>query len=235
MKVGIIQSNYIPWRGYFDFIDDVDLFIFHDDLQYTKNDWRNRNKIKTDRGLMWLTVPVHYRRTAQLICETPIDRSQGWEIKHMRLLQRWYGKTPFFPTYRDELSSILGRPFETISELNICLCRWIMGKLGIKTPLRLSSEFSPRGTKTERLVDLLRKAGATSYLSGPAARDYLDEALLRKSGFSLEYKGYLYRDYPQPWGDFAGGVTALDLLFNAGPEARSYLKSLAPNSTAGVL
>lgn len=233
MKVGIIQPNYMPWRGYFDFIDDVDLFIFYDDLQYTTRDWRNRNKIKTDRKAVWLTVPVHCKRTS-LICGTTIDRSQPWNQKHMRLFEFWYGKAPFFSRYRDELSAILGQPFETISDLDIALCRWIMDKLAIKTPLCCSSEFKPQGAKTERLIDLLKKVGATSYLSGPAARDYLDESLFLKNRITLEYKSYDYRPYPQLWGDFMGEVTVLDLLFNTGPGAREHLKSLTPNRVAAA-
>jgi hypothetical protein len=147
----------------------------------------------------------------------------------MRLFERWYSKAPFYLVYRDELSAILARPFETISDLNGALCRWIMEKLSIKTPIRLSSEYRPKGCKTERLIDLLGKAGATVYLSGPAAKNYLDTPLFFRNGLGLEYKRYDYDDYPQPWGKFVGDVTVLDLLFNVGPEARKYLKSRAAN------
>ena len=150
----------------------------------------------------------------------------------MRLLESWYGKAPHFPVYREELFEILSRPFETISDLNIILCRWVMDQFAIKTPLRRSSEFRPKGMKTERLIDLLGKAGATTYLSGPAAKEYLDVSLFRRHAIRLEYKRYDYEDYPQLWGGFLGEVTALDLLFNAGPKSREYLKSRAPNEIA---
>jgi len=232
VKVGIIQSNYLPWRGYFDFIDEVDLFIFHDDLQYTKNDWRNRNKIKTDAGTPWITVSVTYKNTTQLICNTSIDYSTRWNKKHINQFKQWYSNAPFFAAYSTELFEILQRPFETISSLNITLCFWIMEKLDIKTPTRLSWEFAPQKNKTERLIDLLKKVHATSYLSGPAAKNYLDEDLFIQNRISLEYKSYDYAPYSQLWGDFIGEVTVLDLLFNMGPSAKNHLKSLTQNEIA---
>ncbi len=228
MKVSIIQSNYIPWRGYFDFIDDMDLTIFYDDVQYTKNDWRNRNKLKTVNGTEWITVPVRSFSLSQLIQETPIDY-RGWEKKHKKQIIQWYAKARFFKQYRDELFTILEVNYETISELNITLCHWIMQKLEISTLTRMSSEFILNGSKTERLIDLLKKVGANIYISGPAGRSYLDEKLFREAGIGLEYKSYDYPHYPQLWGDFVGEVTVLDLLFNVGPDARQYLKSQSPN------
>lgn len=228
MKVGIIQSNFIPWRGYFDFIDDVDLFIFYDDVQYSKNDWRNRNKLKTVNGAEWITVPVRSFSLSQLIQETPIDY-RGWGKKHKKQIIQWYAKARFFKQYCDELFAILEVKYETISELNVTLCRWIMKKLEISTLTRMSSEFLLNGSKTERLIDLLEKVGATIYVSGPAGRSYLDEKLFQEAGISLEYKNYDYPTYPQLWGDFVGEVSVLDLLFNTGPEARKYLKSTKPN------
>lgn len=229
MRVGIIQSSYIPWRGYFDFIDDVDLFIFHDDLQYTKNDWRNRNKIKTDKGTIWLTVSVNYNSTSQLICDTTIDYSHRWNQKHINQIKQYYGKAPYFSEYRNDLFDILQNKFLTISDLNITLCKWIMEKLCIKTPLRFSSELSPIGKKTERLIGILKKVGATTYLSGPTAKDYLEEERFKQAGIGLEYKVYDYPEYPQLYGKFEPQVSVLDLLFNCGNDSRKYLKSLRPN------
>ena len=232
MKVGIIQSNYIPWRGYFDFIDDVDLFIFHDDLQYTKNDWRNRNKIKTNQGAIWITVPVNYNLTSQLISETRIDYSHNWVQKHINQFEQWYAKAPFYRDYSDELFGLLTMQYQTISKLNITFCRWVMEKLGIKTPTRLSSAFQAQGTKTTKIVNLLKIISANFYLSGPTAKGYLNESLFRENSIGLEYKSYDYPAYPQLWGEFISEVTVLDLLFNTGPEARNYLKSRSPNQLA---
>lgn len=229
MRVGIIQSCYIPWRGYFDFIDDVDLFIFHDDLQYTKGDWRNRNKIKTPRGLVWVIVPVHYKSTSQLICETIIDYSQRWIKKTINQMADNYQTSPYFKTYSDEFFNILNQKYETISQLNININNWIMQTLNIKTEIRISSEFHPVGSKTDRLIDILKKVGATSYLSGPSAKDYIEVEKFKEAGIGLEYKVYEYQEYPQLHGPFEPHVSVLDLLFNCGPDSRKYLKSLTPN------
>ncbi|HVT82393.1 MAG TPA: WbqC family protein [Phycisphaerae bacterium] len=225
MKVGIIQSNFIPWRGYFDVIDEVDVFVLHDDLQYTKNDWRNRNRIKTDRGPAWLTVPVHYANRAQLIQDTTIDYAQPWVAKHINLLRQWYRPAPHFAAYAENFFPLLQQTYGSISELNRTLLRWAMDHLGIRTPLRLSSELQVSGAKTERLIAMLTRLGATTYLSGPAAQDYLDLTLFRAHGIRLEFKTYDYAPYPQLGPDFAPAVSILDLLFNTGPDARQHLKS----------
>ena len=232
MRAGIIQSNYIPWRGYFDFIDSVDLFVFHDDLQYTKGDWRNRNKIKTPQGLRWLSVPVHYRNTSQLICETEIDYSQNWRASHINKFKNSYQKAPFFEDALELLEEGLVHADPTISQLNIRLVRLVCDYLQITTPLVMSSDFGVTGAATERVINLLESAGASVYLSGSSAEDYLDESLFCEHDISLEYKTYDYPPYPQLWGEFVGTVTALDLIANTGPEARRFLKSTTPNEVA---
>ena len=181
MIAGIIQSNFVPWRGYFDIIDDVDLFIYNDDLQYTKGDWRNRNKIKTSSGSRWVTVPVKYRDHTQLICETHIDYSTRWVEKMKNLIGENYRKSPFFQPFFDEFSVIIEKGYETISQLNINMNQWIMDKLNINTPIKLSSQYSPVGTKTDRVLDIVKKAGAHEYLSGPAGRGYIETDKFKKS------------------------------------------------------
>ena len=231
MRVGIIQSNYMPWRGYFDFIDDVDLFIFYDDVQYTHRDWGNRNRIKTDRGLMWLSVPVKHNLDT-LILEAEIDYQNRWVDKQTRSLELAYRKAPFFTMYAEELFGILATRFRTISALNIALCKWVMAQLGIRTETRMSSEFNVSGNKYERPMEILRRASATAYLSGPTARPYVDVNKYRDAGVQLEWKSYDYPEYPQLHGQFEPGVTVLDLLFNCGTGARDYLKSTTPNEKA---
>jgi len=232
LRVGIIQSNYVPWRGYFDFIDEVDLFIFHDDLQYTKGDWRNRNKIKTPKGLVWLTVPVKYEQTSQRICDTRIDYSQKWREGHLDRFRANYAITAFFVDAMSLWEEGLFCEDPTISQLNIRLIKLISGYLGITTPLVLSSEYAVKGTKTDRLIHLLKKVGATTYLSGPRAKGYLNENMFRDHGINLEYKSYDYPPYQQPWGEFVGTVSVLDLIANTGRAARNYLKSQTPNTVA---
>jgi hypothetical protein len=233
LRVGIIQSSYLPWRGYFDLIDDVDLFIFLEDVEYSRGTWRNRNRIKTPQGLRWLTVPVHHRM-GMLIQDVEIDYKLGWVDKHIASLRQSYSKAPHFERYANPIFDILARRLRTISELNVALTRELMRMLAIDTPTRLSSDIQASGQKDERVLSLLRAMGATHYLSGPAAKDYIVPARFAETGIALSYKSYQYTPYPQLHGVFESQVTVLDLLFNCGPESAKHLKSGVPNETAGV-
>ena len=225
MKVGILQSNFLPWRGYFDFIRETDLFIIHDDLQYTKGDWRNRNRIKTPRGLAWITVPVHYHHTSQLIEETSIDDSTPWVKKMLNRISESYRQAPCFEPYFSELADVLNRPAESISELNLRLIHWICSRLEIDTPIKLSREYHPEGTKTQRLIGILQQANASTYLSGPAAKVYLIPELFERAGIQLQYKQYEYPKYDQLYPPFESRVSVIDLLFMKGREAITYMEN----------
>lgn len=223
-KVAVLQSNYIPWKGYFDILHDVDLFIFHDDLQYTKQDWRNRNRIKTPAGLEWLTVPVGASED-RLICEVEI-RDPSWAQRHWRRLLQHYGRAPHFRTCRGFLEHVyLGSAWENLSDLNQTMIRTIARELlGIRTELRDSREYAPAGRKEDRLIDLLRKAQATVYVSGPAARSYIHPERFAAEGIELVWKDYSgYPEYPQLYPPFVHGVTVLDLLFHTGPAAPEHI------------
>lgn len=223
MKIGTIQSNFLPWRGYFDFIREVDLFIIHDDIQYTKGDWRNRNKIKTARGPEWITVPVHYRQSSQLIEETSIDYSKPWARNILNKIRDSYRNAPCFEPYFTELSDLLLEPAASISDLNLRLMKWVCTHLKIQTPLTFSREYNPQGNKTERLIGILKQAGATTYLSGPSAKAYLEPELFEQAGIKLEYKVYDYPEYEQLYLPFEPAVSVIDLLFMLGDDARNYL------------
>jgi hypothetical protein len=218
MKVGIIQSNFLPWCGYFDFIREVDLFILHDDLQYTKGDWRNRNRIKTPRGTEWITVPVHYQHTSQLIEETRIDSKTPWAQRMLNRIRESYRKAPHFEPYFSELSELLYDPAETISELNLRLIKWACFHLEITTPITFSRQYHPQGVKTERLIGILQQVGTTVYLSGPAAKVYLVPELFEQAGIRLEFKTYDYPVYEQLYPPFDPAVSIIDLLFMLGKE-----------------
>jgi len=230
MKVSIIQSNYIPWRGYFDLIKQTDTFVIYDDVQFTKNDWRNRNKIKIkDKSKpIWLSVPVFYN-FPQLILETKIDYSKNWQKKHLTTFKQSYSKALYFKESYDLYKDVINQDVQYISELNIRLIKVIMEYLEIETKLISSSELNVSGQKTERLVSILKKLGATTYVSGPTAKNYLDEQLFIDVGIGLEYKTYDYSPYPQLWGEFNGYVSILDLIANTGKEAKNYIKSQTPN------
>lgn len=224
MKVGIIQPSYIPWRGYFDFIDSVDLFIFYDDVQYSKQSWRNRNRIKTHTGVSWLTVPVYDPHMA-LIKDVQINNTVNWRDKQLKTMEYAYSDAPYFQNYFPEFSEILKQHENCLCALDIRLTTWLMEKLEIKTTVMLASELDAKGSRTDRLVDVLTKVKADSYLSGPSASAYLDIPLLRSYGIDVEYKSYDYKPYPQLYGEFEPAVSVLDLLFNTGPKARDFLIS----------
>ncbi|ANC01273.1 hypothetical protein AB688_03685 [Pseudomonas putida] len=236
-KVAIVQSNYIPWKGYFDLIAAVDEFILYDDMQFTRRDWRNRNQIKTPQGVQWLTVPVQVRgRYHQAIRETRID-GHDWAASHWRSLEANYKRAPYFDEIRQWLRPIyLEEQFDHLSPLNRRLLEAVCRYLGIGTRISHSWDYRLGEGKSERLVDLCLQAGASEYLSGPAARDYLDESLFATQGITVSWFDYSgYPQYPQQWGDFTHGVTILDLLFNCGPDAPRFMKhirSSAPESTA---
>ena len=223
-RVVVLQSNYIPWKGYFDLVRDADLFIFHDDLQYTKNDWRNRNKIKTPKGAEWVTIPVGTDER-RLICDVAI-KDTTWQVKHWNLLKQHYGKCPHFARYQTFFEEVyLGRQWGNLSELNQHLIRSISSELlNLKTAFRDSREYSLSGQKLDRLVELVTKAGADRYISGPAAKDYIDPSRFAEAGIELVWKDYSgYPEYPQRFPPFEHGVTILDLLFNVGPDAPWYI------------
>lgn len=220
MRVALLQSNYIPWKGYFDIAHDVDLFVFHDDLQYTKGDWRNRNRVKTPGGVRWLTVPVgtsEHRR----ICDVALPDGD-WGIRHWRRIEAAYRAAPHFDEYRDYVEAVYTRRrWTTLSTLNQTLIVEIARDiLGLPTQFRQSTEFGLTRTKGDRVIELLTRVGATTYVSGPAARAYLDEQACADAGVTVEWKRYDgYPEYPQLHPPFAHDVTILDLLFHTGPAA----------------
>ena len=229
MRTAVIQPNYLPWRGYFDIIDDVELFVFYDDVQYTKNDWRNRNRLKAPRGAEWITVPVVHDCLTQRICDTRIDWSQPWVRRHINQIKANYGRAKYFSCYAPELFALIERRNETIADLDIGLTLWAMRMLGIETRTIRSSGICCAGKLNERLLAVLDRVGATEYLSGPAGVDYMDLDAFRAAGIAVEVKVYDYPAYEQLWGAFSGEMSVIDLLFNEGPNAQAFLKSNARN------
>ena len=225
-RVAIIQSNYIPWKGYFDLIASVDEFVLYDTVQYTRRDWRNRNLIKTASGLQWLSVPVKVRgRYHQSIAETEIMGNE-WASQHWRTITSNYRRSSFFDDVRQWLEPVYTEEhFTHLSALNHRLIRSVCSYLGIGTRIHSSSEFMVSEERSERLAEICQKIQAGVYVSGPAAKSYLNEQLFTDRGISVSWFDYgHYPEYPQLWGSFEHGVSILDLLFNCGKSAPSFMK-----------
>lgn len=231
-KIAILQSNYIPWKGYFDLINTVDDFVLLDEVQYTKQDWRNRNRIKTKNGLLWLTIPIRQESFKQRICETKIS-DWRWRIKHWKAIKQNYAKTKYFASYKDKIELLYtGSTQEFLSEVNFRFIKGINEILGIQTKLHYSIDFKLLEDQNKRLINICKELGANIYLSGPAAKGYLNEKLFESEGVSvcwMDYSGY--PEYDQLFPPFEHSVTILDLLFNTGSEAYKYMKSFGFNSS----
>lgn len=224
MTAAILQSNYIPWKGYFDIISRADIFVIYDEVQYTKNDWRNRNLIKTQRGHQWLTIPVKQESLHQKIKDTNVDLT-NWNKKHWSALKTNYGKSKYFGEYKDIIFSLYENASTNLHEINLSFIQKICEILEIKTKIIDSSILNLKGDKINRLIDACKKLEATNYLSGPAAKNYIDENIFERNAIKIEWMDYgNYKEYDQLFPPFEHGVTILDLIFNEGPNARSYLK-----------
>jgi hypothetical protein len=223
----ITQSNYIPWKGYFDAINTVDEFVIYDDMQYTKRDWRNRNKIKTPGGLFWLSIPVEVKgKYFQKINETLVSDPQ-WGKKHWATITQFYAKAKHFHETKTVFEDLFLDMEETrLSHINQKFLQRINDYLGIKTPMRRSEEFTLHEDKNQRLVDICKTLGATDYYTGPAAKDYMDEALFENENIRVHYFNYdNYPEYEQLYPPFEHSVTILDLIFNCGKNFKPYMKS----------
>jgi hypothetical protein len=223
----ILQPSYIPWRGYFDQIRRADIFIFYDDVQYDKHGWRNRNQIKTANGKTWLTIPVHSAGVTGgiPIKDVRIDWSKPWARSHLKALTIAYSKAPFFRDYVPLLDSLYGRQDEFIADFTIETTIRLACELGINGTrfLRSSEMQGITGRKTERLIQILQRVGASHYVSGPSARDYVEAGAFAEVGITLEYMQYDYPEYPQLYPPFDPNVSVLDLLFMTGSKAGQYL------------
>ena len=226
-KIIITQSNYIPWKGYFDSINIVDEFVLYDDMQFTRRDWRNRNQIKTRDGVKWLTIPVEVKgKYFQKINETRISEPE-WGEKHWNTILHNYSKAKYFNDYKKLLEELyLNNKEEYLSKVNYNFLKAICEILGIKTKMIWSDEFNLLEEKTERLVDICKARGATDYYSGPAAKAYMNEELFERENIKVHYFDYSgYPDYNQLYGDFTHAVSIIDLIFNEGPNSTKFMKS----------
>lgn len=225
----VLQSSYLPWKGYFDLINLADEFVIYDEVQYTKNDWRNRNRIKTQHGVEWLTVPVLHESLSQRILDTEVA-DPHWARKHWNAIRTNYGGAPFFRQYSQPFAAFYaGNRESRLSPINAALIRLVNGILGITTKISASQDHAVSGDATGRLLELCERTGATRYLTGPAARGYLEVQRFAERGIAVEWMDYSgYPEYPQLHPPFEHAVSVIDLIFNTGPEAPRYMKSFSP-------
>lgn len=223
MVVGIHQLHYLPWLRYFHKIACSDVFVILDNIQYNKNGYQNRNRIKSPQGDLMLTVPV-FDRFAQSLDSVRIDSHRNWAAKHWRSIEQSYRRAPYFEHYAPTLSAFYQRSWETLNELNRPMLAFFLEALEITTPVLYSSEMNAPGEATTRLVNLIRAAGGTSYLTGAYALDaYLDAAALAAAGITLEIQSWKAVAYPQNHGPFISDLSIVDLLMQCGPQSRKVL------------
>ena len=230
MRVSIIQSCYVPWKGYFDLIGRCDLLVILDRAQFAKRHWHNRNRIMTPNGPVWLTIPVATKsRFLQAIDEVEI--AEGWSDKHWRSIETAYGRATFFQREAPLIRSLYleAGTLSKLTDVNELFLRALISRLDLRTKLIRDAELAAQGSRTERLLNICKEVGATSYLSGPSAKAYLDESLFSSAGIAVEWMSYgPYRAYPQRSPGFDQTVSILDTLFETGPEAASNCAPLAP-------
>ncbi len=223
--VCVLQPSYLPWLGYFDQIARSDVFVFYDDVQFDKNGWRNRNRIKSANGVQWLTVPVlHKGLGPQAINRVQISNKSQWSEKHLRTIAQSYAGA----AYRDEVCELLlgylTQPWTLLADLDIALIEGICGYLGLKRRFVRSSSLGIEGERSERLIRICDRFGAKSYLSGDAARAYLDVDLFSAEGITVEWQGYSHPEYPQLHGSFVSHLSIVDLLMNSGSNSLSVIR-----------
>lgn len=217
-RITVLQPSYIPWLGYFDQIKKSDIFVFYDDVLYTKNDWRNRNRIKTEKGTAWLTIPVDIKNRLTnhlLIKEAAITNNQILK-KHLKTIEISYKDSPFFENVYSIISPLFTTEYRLLADLDIDLVKTISEYIEIKNVsfLRSSDMNVVNENPTQRLIDICKKLNATHYLTGASAKNYLDEAVFKKNDILLEYQEYKHPTYKQQWGDFVPYLSIIDLLFN---------------------
>ena len=225
MKVAIHQPQYLPWLGYFDKMDQVDGFVLLDTVQFKKNEWQNRNRIKTASGWQYLTVPV-FHRFPQRISEVRINNAAPWSRKHLQALISNYSGAPFFDVHRPFFEEVYHREWNLLIDLNLRILDYLVEALGVQTKLVLASSLragiNPAppeglpGEKTDRLIAICQALGADTYLSGIRGKGYLDLGRFEEAGIQVLFQAFQCPWYPQRFGPFESNLSIVDLLFNCG-------------------
>ena len=224
MRIAIHQPQFLPWLGYLDKIDRADLFVLLDSVQFKKNEWQNRNRIRTAQGSQWLTVPVLHD-FGQPIKDVRINQTTDWRAKHLRAVEMHYAQAAHREPVLAGLRALYQQSWDRLADLNVAVLRWLLGEFGITTPLRLSSDMQLPEEPTERLIGICRTVGATSYLAGAGARDYMDFKKFEAAGMAVEVQDFHHPVYRQCYEPFIPGMAAIDLLLTCGGQSLHSLRS----------
>jgi WbqC-like protein len=228
MTVVILQPGYLPWLGFFDQMRRADVFVYYDDVQYDTHGWRNRNRIKTQRGPLWLTVPVrHSGLSKPRILDVAIDGRTNWAKKHVASLRQAYSGAPFAQQYMAALEAVLMQSWERLVDLDLAVVDLLAEWLAVRPRIERASALGIGGAQTDRLVNICRHFGATRYLTGSAARTYLDVALFEHNGIAVEWQDFAHPVYPQLHGEFVPYLSAVDLILNCGQQSRAVLEGVS--------
>lgn len=223
--LAVLQPGYLPWLGFFDQLRRSDVFVLYDDVQFDKHGWRNRNRIKSAQGPTWLTVPVRHKGLNKPAIVDVEVVPGNWARKHLSSIRQAYARAPYLTRYLPELEALLQRPFSLLVDLDIAIIELFNRWLGLERQVVRSSALGISGERSERLLAMCKHFGATHYLSGNAAKDYLDEARFRSDGIDVVWQDYEHPVYPQQHGEFVPYLSVLDLLLNCGDDSRRILDS----------
>jgi len=233
MIVAIHQPQFMPWLGYLDKMDRCDVFVFLDTVQYKKNEYQNRNRIKTAHGWQWLTVPTHYK-FPQKINEVPVDNSNNWRTKHLHALLTNYGKSPFYKKYIEQFSELYEQDWHLLSEVNMASVILLKDLLGIRAETVIASALDGvRDDPSQRLVDICVRLGADTYLSGTDGIKYMDVGMFRDAGINVTFQEFHHPVYTQMFNSFELYMSVIDLLFNCGEQSMDIIRKGAALEFAG--
>jgi hypothetical protein len=223
--VAVLQPGYLPWLGFFDQLRRSDIFIYYDDVQYDKGGWRNRNRVKSSHGPVWLTVPVRHAGGVQSVNAVRIDERRPWRRKHIDTIAQLYAHAPYIDRYLPPLSDMLLKDWEFVADLDIAVGGLFLEWLGLRRIIHRSSELGIDGERNERLLNICRHFGADRYISGNAAQSYLDVPLFEANGIAVEWQNYRHPEYAQLHGPFEPYLSTLDLVLNVGEASLAVIAS----------
>jgi hypothetical protein len=228
MVIAVHQPQYIPWLGYFEKIARSDTFVFLDAVQYKAREFQNRNRIRTDKGWIWLSVPVDTSDGSRVtMSDVRIDNTMPWQRKHLGSIKTSYAAAPYFKEYFPFFEDTFRKEWTKLADLNVHIVRFVMDKLSITTPIVFESELNVLTARTQRIIDICKKLNADTYLSGVGAKDYLEEFLFPENKITLYYQHFEHPVYRQCFDPFMPYMSVIDLLFNQGPKSRSVLLKAA--------